>query len=150
MAHLKGSGEKIEVMLTKSSEKEVQKNCNKLKPIVDTVILLGRLAVPFRGHRDDSQYHPNVGEYSSGGAGNFIECLGYRVRGGDTELENHLKTCSRNASCISKTSQNELIYCCGKFIKDVLIKDIKESNFFFQFWLMKHQIVQIRNNCLLF
>ena len=92
--------------------------------------MLGRLRLPFRGHRDDSQYHPNVGEYSSGGAGNFIECLGYRVRGGDTELENHLKTCSKNASYISKTSQNELICCCGKFIKDALIKDIKESNFF--------------------
>ena len=91
MAHLKGSGKEIEVMLTKKSDKEVQKNRNKLKPIVDTVILLGRLGLPFRGHRDDSQYHPNVGEYSSGGAGNFIECLGYRVRGGDTELENHLK-----------------------------------------------------------
>ena len=84
----------------------------------------------FSGHRDDSQYYPKFDEYSSGGAGNFIECLGYRVRGGDTELENHLKTCSKNASYISKTSQNELICCCGKFIKDSLIKDIKESKFF--------------------
>ena len=130
MTHLKGSGEEIEVMLTKNSDKEVQKNCNKLKPIVDTVILLGRLGYPFRGHRDDSQYHPNVVDYSSGGVGNFIECLGYRVKGGDTELENHLKTCIKNASYISKTSQNELICCCGKFIKDALIKDIKESNCF--------------------
>ena len=62
MAHLKGSGEEIEVMLTKSSDIEVQKNCNKLKPIVDKVLLLGRLGLPFRGHRDDSQYHPNVEE----------------------------------------------------------------------------------------
>ena len=76
MAHLKSSGEEIEVMLTKSSDKEVQKNRNKLKPIIYTVILLERLGLPFRGHRDDSQYHPNVGEYSSGGVGNFIECLG--------------------------------------------------------------------------
>ena len=129
MAHLKGSGEEIEVMSTKNSDKEVQKNRNKLKPIFETVILLGRLGILFRGHMDDSQYHPNVGEYSSGGAGN-LECLGYRVRGSDTELENHLKTCSKNASYISKTSQNELICCCGKFIKDALIKDIKESNFF--------------------
>ena len=53
-----------------------------------------------------------------------------RVTGGDTELENHLKTCSKNVSYISKTSHNELIYCLGKFIKDALIKDIKESNFF--------------------
>ena len=86
MAHLKGSGEEIEVMLTKNSDKELQKNRNKLKPIVDTVILLGRLGLPFRGHRDDSQYHLNVGEYPSGGVGNFIKCLGYRVRGGDIEL----------------------------------------------------------------
>ena len=126
MAHLKGSGEEIEVMLTKSSDKEVQKNCNKLKPIVDTVIWLGRLGLPFRGYRDESQYHPNVGEYSSGGVGNFMECFSYRVRGGDTELENHLKACSKNSSYIFKTSENELIYCCGKFIKDAL----KESNFF--------------------
>ena len=61
MAHLKGSGEEIEVMLTKKF-KEVEKNRNELKPIVDTVILLGRLGLPFRGYRDDSQYHPNVGE----------------------------------------------------------------------------------------
>ena len=57
--------------------------------------------------------------------GNFIECLGYRVKGGNTELENHLKTCGKNASYISKTSQNELIYCSDKFVKDALM--------FFQF-----------------
>ena len=86
--------------------------------------MLGRLGLPFRGNRDDSQYHPNVGEYSGGGVGSFIECLGYKVRGGDNELENHLlKTCSKNTSCISNTSQDEFIYCSGKFIKDTLIKD---------------------------
>ena len=56
---------------------------------------MGRLGLPFRGHRDDSQYFQNVGKYSSGGVGNLIECLGYRVKDGDTELENHLKTCSK-------------------------------------------------------
>ena len=76
------------------------------------------MGLSFRGHRDDSQYHPNVGEFSSGGMGTFVEYLGYRVTSGDTQLENHLKTCSKNPSYISKTSQNELIYCCGKFIKN--------------------------------
>ena len=79
MAHLKGSDDEIKVILTKSSDKEVQKNHNKLKSIADTVILLGRLGLPF-GHRDDSQYHPNAGEHSSGGVGNFIKCIGYMVR----------------------------------------------------------------------
>ena len=55
-------------MLTKSSDKKVQKNHIKLKPIADTIILLGRLGLPFRGHRDDSQHHSNAEEY----LGNFI------------------------------------------------------------------------------
>ena len=33
MAHLKDSGEEIEIMLTKNSDEEVQRNHSKLKPI---------------------------------------------------------------------------------------------------------------------
>ena len=54
MAHLKNSDEKIEVMLTKNFDKEFQKNRKKLKPVAGTEILLGRLRLPIRGHRDDS------------------------------------------------------------------------------------------------
>ena len=60
MAHLKGSGEEIEVMLTNGSDKKSSKKSQQTKPIVDTVILLGRLGLAFRGHRDDFQYHPNM------------------------------------------------------------------------------------------
>ena len=95
-----------------------------------TVILLGRLGLAFRGHRDDSQFHPNVGEYSSGGVGNFVDVLNYRLRGSVSVLENHLRTCSKNASYICKISQNELINCCGNYIKDTLVKEIKENRFF--------------------
>ena len=51
-------------------------------------MLVERLGFPFRRHKDDSQYHLNVGEYSSGGVDNLIEFLGYRDCGGDTDLEN--------------------------------------------------------------
>ena len=122
--------EEIDLMIDRNFKKEVEENRKRLAPIIDTVILLGRLGLAFRGHRDDSQFHPNVGEYSSGGVGNFVEVLNYRVRGGDLVLENHLRTCSKNASYISKTSQNELINCCGNYIKDILVKEIKESRFF--------------------
>ena len=91
---------------------------------------MGRLGLAFREHRDDSQFHPNIGEYSSGVVGNFVEVLNYRVRDGDLVLENHLRTCSKNARYISKTSQNELINCCGNYIKDILVKEIKENRFF--------------------
>ena len=82
--------EEIDLIIDTNFKKEVEENRKKLAPIIDTVILLGRLGLAFRGHRDDSQSHPNVGEYSSGGVRNFVEVLNYRVRGGDSVLENHL------------------------------------------------------------
>ena len=91
---------------------------------------MGRLGLPFRGHRDDSKYHPKVGEYSTGGVGNFVEFLQFRVRGGDKVLEQHLKTCSKSASYISKTSPNDLISCCGQFITKLVVRKIKENQFF--------------------
>ena len=55
-------------------------------PKIDTIITLGRLSLPFRSHRDDSKYHPKVGEYSTGGVGNFVEFLQFRVRDEDKVL----------------------------------------------------------------
>ena len=63
-----------------------------LASIIDTIITLGRPFLPFRGHRDDSKYHPKVGEYSTGGVSNFVEFLQFRVRGGDKCQNNVLKT----------------------------------------------------------
>ena len=51
------------------------------------------LDILFRGHTDDSLQHSNVGEYSSGGVANIIECLSHRVNGGDTKLKNQIETC---------------------------------------------------------
>ena len=133
LSNMKRLVEKIDFMIDRNCKKELEENRKRLAPIIDTVIFLGRLGLAFKGHRDDSQFHPNVGEYSSGGVGNFVEVLNYRVRGGDSVLENHLRTCSKNASYISKISKNELINCCGNYIKDILVKKIKENRFFFNF-----------------
>ena len=59
-----------------------------------------------------------------------MEVLNFRDRGGDSVLESHLRTCNKNASYISKTSQNELINCCGNYIKNILVKEVKENIIF--------------------
>ena len=100
-----------------------------LVPIIDTTVTLGRLGLPFHGHCDDSKYHPKVGEYSTGRIGNFVEFLKFRVRGGGKVLEQYLKNCSENASYISKTSQNDLISCCGQFITELVVRKIKKNHF---------------------
>ena len=91
---------------------------------------MGRLGLPFAGHHDDPQYHPKAAEHSTGGVGNFVEFLQFRVRGGDKVLEQHLTNCSKNASYISKTSQNDLTSCCGQFITKLVVRIIKENQFF--------------------
>ncbi|XP_065664591.1 52 kDa repressor of the inhibitor of the protein kinase-like [Hydra vulgaris] len=59
-----------------------------------------------------------------------MEILNYRVRGGDTELENHLKNHKKNASYLSKTMQNEIIFCCGEIISVKIVSNIKTAKFF--------------------
>ena len=117
-------------MVDEHAKKTIFENRKKLVPIVDTIKLCGRLGLPLRGHRDDSKYHPEVGSYSQGGVGNFVELLNFRVRGGDTLLQEHLKNCPKNASYISKTTQNDLIKSCGQVITDKIVDEVKRNKFF--------------------
>ena len=79
--------------------------------------------------RDDAKYHSEIGCYSSGGVGNFVESLNFRVRAGDKFLEDHLQTCGKNSTYISKTSQNK-INCCGQVITEQITEDVKKAKFF--------------------
>ena len=115
-SQIKGSSLDINLLCDRKYQHEVEENRKVLVPIIDTIVTLGRL-----------------GEYSTDGIGNFIEFLQCRVRGGYKVLEQHLKTCSKNASYISKTSQNDLISCCGQFITELVVRKIKENQFFFQY-----------------
>ena len=90
-SQIKGSNHEINLLCDKKYKHEVEENRKVLAPIIDTIVTLGRLGLPFRGHRDDSKYHPKVGEYSTGGVGNFVEFQQFRARGGDKVLEQHLK-----------------------------------------------------------
>ncbi|XP_046851139.1 52 kDa repressor of the inhibitor of the protein kinase-like [Xenia sp. Carnegie-2017] len=125
-----GKSQPINVMIDSNLKKKISENRKKLVPVVDTIILAGRLQLPLRGHREDSRYHPEVGEYSEKHVGNFIELLNFRVRAGDTILDSHLKHHDKKASYISKTTQNELIRCCGQFITEQLLVDVKKSTFY--------------------
>ena len=109
--------EEADEMLDRQFKLEVSKNRKIIRSLIDTIILLGRQGLALRGYRDNSQYHPDVGKYSAGSVGNFIELLNYRVRGGHNDLKKHLESYSKNASYISKTTQNDLIQCCSIIIK---------------------------------
>ena len=92
------------------------------------------MGIPRRGHRDDSQYHPEVGELATHAAvGNFVEILNFALRQGNKDLEDHLKNCSSMESYISKTTQNNLLNCCYNLMTEAIIKKVKQAKFFFSF-----------------
>nr|XP_047122955.1 zinc finger MYM-type protein 1-like [Hydra vulgaris] len=110
----------------------LQSRSNSKKNLSETIIFLGRNDIAFRGHRDDSKYHPEIGETCKNniGIGNFVELLNFCIKAGDKVLEHHIRSAPKNATYISKTTQNELIECCGKTIEEVLINKIKKSGYF--------------------
>ena len=114
LSQVTGASQPIEIMMDSNIKKEVGDNRKKLKPIVDAVTFCGRLGLPLRGHREDSKYHPEVGGFSTENVGNFVEVLNFRTRGGDEVLKDHLTSCGKNRSYISKTSQNKIIRCSGE------------------------------------
>ena len=59
--------------------KQIKENRLRLRPIVESIIFLGRQNVPFRGHRDDGLLQST----SPVNEGNFRELLRFRIKSGD-------------------------------------------------------------------
>lgn len=64
------------------------------------------------------------------GEGNFRALINYRIDGGDKILAQHIESCNKNSSYISKTTQNELIVCCGEAISQKICDRVKKSRLF--------------------
>ena len=118
-------------MIDSNRLKKVKENRAFLVPLIDTTFLCGRLGISFRGHSDDSSFHPEAGEYSKDpGLGNFIEVINFAIRRGDKPLQEHNEKSPKNASYLSKTSQNDLIKLCANIIVEDIILRIKKAKCF--------------------
>nr|CAI5841335.1 unnamed protein product [Callosobruchus analis] len=104
----------------------INKNRKKLIAIIKTIILCGSQNIPLRGHRDDGDLQKGM----SFAEGNFRALLKFRIDAGDDILADHISSCGKNASYISKTTQNELIQCCGALITDTIVNKIKKARLF--------------------
>ncbi len=81
-------------------------------PIVNTIILAGRMSLPLRGHRNlGSLELPFTETRIDVDSGNLRSLLQFKALNGDTVLGEHLANCWRNATSISWRSQNEIISC---------------------------------------
>ena len=109
--------------ITPSKKKELRVA---IAPIVDTVIVLGRQGLSFRGHRDGSKYHPEPGGYAKESVGNFVKFHQFRKRGGDIHLKKQHENSAKNATYISKESQNDFIKHAGEAISDRIIEEVNK------------------------
>ncbi|CAH1109364.1 unnamed protein product [Psylliodes chrysocephalus] len=113
-------------LLDTARSQQIDENRKRLKPIIQTIIFLGRQNIPLRGHRDDGP----LLEHEDGNDGNFRQLLRFRIEAGDKILENHLKKTTARATYISKRSQNELITCCKEEIISIILKKVKKAKSF--------------------
>ena len=119
-----------------------------LLSIIDIIKTIGMMGIPLRGHREDSKYHPDTGEPSGhDGLGNFVELVSLTIRQRNASLEKHLKTCSSREAYVSKTTQNILLNWYSMPSQRQLLKELLMLSISL-FYAMKHQIHQIKSNCL--
>ena len=126
-----GKSQPINAMVDDQFKAQVAENRKKLKPIIDCILFCDRTGIAYRAYRDESKYHSPVGEYATeSGVGNFVELLNFAVRRGDNVLRDQFENCPKNASYISKTSQNQLADCCGKVITNSIIEKVKQAKLY--------------------
>ena len=84
---------------------------------------LAKQGLAFRGNKDDKVDFSN----ESFNRGNFIATLQLLGKG-NSILQNHLLSASKNALYTSKTIQNEIIHIYASKIRKFLTKQVRDSN----------------------
>ena len=101
--------------MTKAQYDLLQHNTKILHAIISLIATCGKQNVPIRGRTDDRS--------------NFMAFLTYRAEA-DSDLQQHLKSCPKNAKYTSHRIQNELINLCGNQIRNKIITSIKTAGVF--------------------
>lgn len=124
---VKGRTTDVASMLDSVRQRQAKENREKLKPIVETILLCGRQELALRGTNDAG---PVGLEEPAHNDGNFRAMLRYRAKGGDSYLLSHLQSNSSRSMYTSPTIQNELVKICGDIIQEKILTRIKRARYF--------------------
>lgn len=105
----------VDVQLNNVLKNNLHENRERIKPIIETILLCGRQGLPTRGHQDSGRIV--LGEEPLENDGNFRALLSYRTSDGDVMLTKHLTEASSNATYLSGKMLNEIIDLCGTLIQ---------------------------------
>ncbi|CAN7949841.1 unnamed protein product [Ixodes pacificus] len=117
----------IDAALQREKEAERKRWRDILHRLLEVVLFLAKMNLPFRGHKED---------IDSSNKGNFLELVEF-LSNYDTTLKEHftrVKTAipadGRLTSYLSPQTQNEFIQLLGKHVKGEIATEIKEAKYF--------------------
>lgn len=121
-------GNSVDKVLYKSSELNIQRNRQRLTPIIKTILFCGRMGLPLRGHKD---YGPlDLNSPINRSDGNFRNILKLRAESGDKALIDHLNSCGSNATYLSWDIQNQILQICNELIVQKIVDEINDAKAF--------------------
>ena len=117
--------------LNHAAKRAKQKNRAVLEQTLGAIVFLGRCSLPLRGRRDSGHPLTSTLDQSIGfKEGNFRALFPLTATCGDEVMNKHIQTCSRNATYISWSAQNELIQAIGAVLTKKIVAKINEAKFF--------------------
>ena len=114
----------IQAQIESKQRNTILRNREIITSVVKCIHFCGKQSIALRGHREDSNTDERLNK------GNFLALLEFRIDTGDEPLKKHLETCHTNARSSSKTIQNQIISLIGEYIRESIVHEIKEANFF--------------------
>ena len=111
--------------LISQERRQVERNREVLKRMIDATLFLAKQGLSFRGHRE----HSCLTDGSSGNTGNFRELLSLLAKY-DSTLDNHLKFEKRNELYLSHDVQNDLIQSLASELSATIDNEVKSAQFF--------------------
>jgi len=112
--------------LISQERRQVEKNREVLKRIIDVTLFLAKQGLPFRGHREHSCSSDGG---TSRNTGNFRELLSLLAKY-DSTLDSHLKFEKRNELYSSHDVQNDLIQSLATELSATIDNEVKSAQFF--------------------
>ena len=121
---MQNADRRIDVVLYQQSHELKIRNHGYIKSIIKCLEFAAQQGIALRGHRDDSTSTDEEHQ------GKFRALIDFRVDSGDRALKEHLDSCRRDATYISKTTQNDLLQCMGNYIQSQIIAQVKNGCFY--------------------
>ena len=109
-------------------QREVLPHREHICQIVDTMLTCSRQNIALRGHRGELGSISTDGQEPIENDRNFRALLRYRIRGGDSVLQEHSWSAKANATYLSAI-QNELITTAANLARVKVVARIKEARF---------------------